>query len=361
MAKRKKISAPSPEALQAMEDGFARAAPAPSATGAMAPIAQIAGETAYLADPLPAQSRRDTAEAEAYRTARDAGRIVLTLALDDIDDDAMIRDRTVLDAQDLDELKGAIAAHGLRAPIEVFAQDGPRPYGLLSGYRRLRAFRDLAALTNDPAYASIPAFIRDPEAMGGAFAAMVEENEIRSALSHFERGRIAVIAAQQGAFVSSDAAVASLFSQASKAKRSKIRSFAVIFEELGDCLAFPELLKEREGLRLATALRGGAERALRTALDAAAAQTPDQEWAALKPVIEASEAALQDSPRRGRPRSTGLAPGWHGKAFVLDSGITLRRAQDATGHTIRLEGAHLTPALVEAAMERLAYLLDTPD
>lgn len=110
--------------------------------------------------------------------------------------------------------------------------------------------------------------------MGGAFAAMIEENEIRSSLSHFERGRIAVIAAQQGAFANVEASVEALFQQASKAKRSKIRSFALIFEELGDMLAFPEALREKDGLRLATGLRDGAERALREALAAETPETP---------------------------------------------------------------------------------------
>lgn len=94
-------------------------------------------------------------------------------------------------------------------------------------------------------YDMIKAVLRDPHALGGPFAAMVEENEIRAGLSHFERGRIAVIAAQQGVFPTVEAAVDALSPQASKAKRTKVCSFALIFEELGDMLAFPEEMKER--------------------------------------------------------------------------------------------------------------------
>ena len=107
--------------------------------------------------------------------------------------------------------------------------------------------------------------LRDPGAMGGTFAAMVEENEIRASLSHYERGRIAVIAAQQGAFVNAEEAVNAFFPMASKGKRSKIRSFALIFEELGDMLTLPDLIREKDGLKIAAALREGAEARLREA------------------------------------------------------------------------------------------------
>lgn len=100
---------------------------------------------------------------------------------------------------------------------------------------------------------------------------MVEENEVRANLSHYECRGIAVPAAEQGHFAHVEEAVARLFGAASKAKRSKIRSFAMVHEELGDMLAFPEELTEKNGLRLAAALRQGVEGELRAAL---AAQSP---------------------------------------------------------------------------------------
>ena len=54
---------------------------------------------------------------------------------------------------------------------------------------------------------TIRAILRDPEEMGGTFVAMVEENEVRANLSHFERGRIAVLSSQEGAFVNPEAPV----------------------------------------------------------------------------------------------------------------------------------------------------------
>jgi len=102
-------------------------------------------------------------------------------------------------------------------------------------------------------FETIRAVLRTPATDADRFAAMVEENEVRQQLSHFERGRIAALSAQQGVFANTEAAVAALFPVASKAKRSKIRSFAMIFEELGDILEFPEALREKDGLRIASA------------------------------------------------------------------------------------------------------------
>ena len=59
----------------------------------------------------------------------------------------------------------SIAAHGLRLPIEVFARPGEaRPWGLLSGYRRLMAVRALHEQSGHPRFATIKAVEREPEA-----------------------------------------------------------------------------------------------------------------------------------------------------------------------------------------------------
>ena len=54
---------------------------------------------------------------------------------------------------------------------------------------------------------------------GDIYLDMVEENEIRANLTHYERGRIASVAVGQGVFADIDAAVNHLFASASKAKR----------------------------------------------------------------------------------------------------------------------------------------------
>ncbi|MBL9059826.1 MAG: ParB N-terminal domain-containing protein, partial [Mangrovicoccus sp.] len=284
MAKRRKLETPSADDLDRFEAEFRRETPL-RPPPMVPPIAQVAAETAGALDPRTEEERaaaaRDQADAERLRAASEDGRLIQEVPLDLIEPDSLVRDRTVMDEDELQELANSIAAHGMRLPVEIYelarpAAGGPR-YGLLSGYRRYLATRRLCAMMGGEKFATIRALLRDPGAMGGSFVAMVEENEIRSSLSPYERGRIAVIAAQNGAFVNTEAAVDALFAAASKAKRSKIRSFAQVFEELGDLLRFPENLSEKQGLRLSAALRGGAERGLRRALELADPVTSEEE------------------------------------------------------------------------------------
>ena len=114
---------------------------------------------------------------------------------------------------------------------------------------------------------------------------MVEENEVRANLSHFERARLVSLTVQNGVFQDIDASVAKLFSSASKSKRSKIRSFALVFEELGDVLSFPEALSERFGLRLAQYLKLGDGGKLREVLSDAVSVNPDDERTLIEGVM----------------------------------------------------------------------------
>lgn len=357
MAKRRKIAAPSAAELSAIEEAFSRETRTRPQAG-MAPIAQVAAETARVqavGDPeARVQMAHDMADAKQFRAAQADGRLIVDLPLSAITPDALVRDRTVIDPQEMEELKTSIRAHGLRLPIEVFSRsEGSTAYALLSGYRRLRAFTELHAETGEEKYRLIPTLIRDPEALGGGFVAMVEENEIRAALSHYERGRISVIAAQRGGFANTEAAVAALFHAASKAKRSKIRSFALIFEELGDLLAHAEGLKERDGLRLAAALRAGAAPGLRRALEAASAASAEAEWAVMAPVVAASEKAAVPS-KVGRPKSaarTVLA------THELADGARLRVERDGPDYIIRVQGEGVDADVITHMAEHLKNLL----
>lgn len=359
MAKRRSLEVPSSDDLQRLEEEFRRETVPPRR--GIAPIAEIAAESAAAFDPRPAEVRaeaaRNRADAEALREARGRGLVMLDLSLDEIEADALVRDRVVIDAEELEELKSSIARNGLRLPIEVFAREGEgAPYGLLSGYRRLMAVRALRDLGRDGRHDRIKAVLREPEAMGGALAAMVEENEIRASLSQFERGRIAVIAAQQGAFANPEAAVDALFPVASKAKRSKIRSFALIFEELGDMLKFPDRIREKEGLRIAQALRDGAERRLREALARHDPESPEAEAEMIATILDGIETPRPGPARGGRPRRAA------GPRAATSTGFTIEAHQDARGWLIRLGGRRTVDReLVELAVRELRRLLDAPE
>ncbi|MEC7762031.1 MAG: ParB/RepB/Spo0J family partition protein [Pseudomonadota bacterium] len=356
MAKRRKLEAPSADDLTRLEEEFRRDA-APK--GPMsAPIAQVAADTAQAADLRSTEERaeiaRNRSDAERLREVESAGRLIAEIPLDEIDEMAIIRDRMSMDAEELDELKRSISAHGLRLPIEVFERPDPgdgKRYGLLSGYRRFMAIQGLRDLWEGDRFDTIRAVVRDPGAMGGTFVAMVEENEVRADLSHFERGRISVLAAQEGAFANTEAAVDALFAAGSKAKRSKIRSFALIFEELGDMLVFPESLREKDGLKLATALRSGGETALRDALAEAAPETPDEELAVIMTAIEAMAPKPVEPSRGGRPRRTAT------RSRTTDAGVRIDVEQDGSDWVLRLSGDRVDSVLMRTIAQEVEALL----
>lgn len=362
MAKRRRLEAPTTADLSRIEEEFRRET-SPLKPGVGAPIAQVAADSTDAM--ITGAQARDQFDAKAMRIAREKGLVLMEISLDQIQPDAMIRDRTVLIAEEMTELQDSIALNGLRLPIEVFAlpdprSDGPR-YGVLSGYRRMKAVQHLFDLTGEEQYSYIKAILRDPDQMGGAFAAMIEENEIRASLSPFERGRIVVIAVKQGSFISVEDAVNALFPSASKAKRSKIRSFARVFEELGDMLAFPETLTEKEGLRLAQALRKGGEERLREVLASEEPATAVQEAKLLNFALEEFETKPRDLSRGGRPAANLPRSGSQRRhGLTLSSGITLQHDEDSQGHLIRLRGHGLTADLINSVIAELQNLLEKP-
>ncbi len=349
MAKRRRLEAPSAAELEELETGFARE----TSVSTRPPIAQVAADAAALSVPLPVADRaaaaRDSADAGRLRAAEASGLLLIEIALSDIRADDLTRDRLRVDGEEMDELCASIRAHGLRLPVEVFERsegDGER-YGLISGWRRLWALRSLHAETGDDRFARVRALVRQPADVSAAYVAMVEENEIRADLSPYERGRIAALAAGQGAFASVEEAVDVLFAAASKAKRSKIRSFALIHEELGDLLTFAVSLGERPGLRLAHALRTGYAGPLRQALATGQGADAESEWALMEPLVKAAEGKAPDPSRGGRPVR---------KPTATAAQVTIA-ARDGDGYLLRLEGADVDEALVRRVVDELRRLL----
>lgn len=349
MAKRKRLIAPDADALRELEDGFAAK---PLETKSMTPpIAQVAGESAALAGLAGvtdrAEAARDKADADRFRSADRAGLVAQPVQLDQIDSDFIRRDRLVEDTEAMDELCASIRQHGLRSPVELARTD--EGFGLISGYRRVQAFRRLAAA--DPAFAVIPAFVRAADAGAAAYVSMVEENEVRANLTHYERGRIAVLAAAQGVFPSVEAAVDALFSAASKAKRSKVRSFAAVHEGLGDLLRFPTTLTEKAGLQLAAALRDGAQPDLRAALDAGDAGDAAAEWKLLQAVLSGAPAP-RDKARGGRPATVTHVP-----PLALRGGGNVRAQISGDALRIDLQGRKINADTARRILEQIDRLL----
>jgi ParB family chromosome partitioning protein len=347
MAKRRKLTAPDPQSLSELEDGFA-AKPVSDLMGLAAPIAKVAAEGARLADPLDPDRRvlnaRDAADAEKWRTADADGRVIMALPVEAIRAEHLIRDRVLVDPDDMAELRASILAHGVRLPIEV--EPLGEEYGLISGWRRLVAVRELQA--DGKWKGPIPAIVRAPKEASDAYVSMVEENEVRAALTPYERGRIAVMAVRQGVFASLEEAVDVIFATASKAKRSKIRGFALIHEELGDMLTFPASLSEKNGLRLANALRTGFAAKLRAELAAHEPGDAATEWNAMARILADAEAKGRREHRGGRPRNSVAE-----ERIDLADGVYVRKVQDGPALGLMIEGSKMDEALIDDIINAL--------
>ena len=351
MAKRRRLSAPDELELRELDKQF-DAMPALETKSMVPPIAQVAGDVAAQRAMEDTEDRieleRDRADAAKLREADRAGLLATQIPLTDIYTDQLSRDRLALDREQLDELKTSIRNHGQRTPVEVMqTEDG---FGLISGWRRLCAMGELLAETGDTAFAQVRAFVRVPDTASDAYVAMVEENEIRASLSHYERGRVAAVAAGQGVFDTVEDAVNQLFGAASKAKRSKIRSFAAIHDLLGDLLAFPSHLSERQGLQLASAVRSSGAAPFRAALAARPPQAAEEEWGVLKTVIANADGQIDPS-RGGRPSRGKLVSKLD--PLPLASGGTVSATVFEDRMSIEISGQSISPIDAREMLKRL--------
>jgi ParB family transcriptional regulator, chromosome partitioning protein len=244
MAKRKRLTPAQTSYLAAAPERKSALGAPLAATSA--PIAQVASDAAAQAA---------LAELSAVlESARSDGRLIERIALEAIDETHLVRDRLEQDEDEMQALMSSLRARGQQTPIEVvLLGDRPdqRSHGLISGWRRLSALRRLYAETSEPEFASIKAIVIHPESAQDAYVAMVEENEIRVNLSHYERARIAVRALHEKVYRNQKAALQGLFANATRAKRSKIGSFIPLVQGFDAVLAFPAAIPEKLGLALA--------------------------------------------------------------------------------------------------------------
>lgn len=350
MAKRRRLVAPDQSELEKIDQSFA-AKPPLSGPGTP-PIAQVAAESATLAGLSGVGDRvamaQDSSDAAKWRELEARGQAVHLIDLASIEAEYLRRDRLTEDPEAMEELIASIKSHGLRTPIEVVQTE--EGFGLVSGQRRFKAFLALSA--SDSAFVSIPAFLRDHTSSESAYVSMVEENEVRANLTHYERGRIAVLAAQQGVFDTTQAAVDTLFQSASKAKRSKIRSFALVHEALGDLLQYPTDMSEKVGLRVAQALKQGLQPQLRAELGRARSASLSEEVQLLENACKSP--ALQPSPSKGgRPREVE-----HLTPRALQHGGTLTARVSNQRLVLEIRGRELGVDDAEAVLNALEEYLD---
>jgi len=285
MAKRKRLSPAQADYLTASPAAKPPLG-GPSSVGA-APIAQVASDASAQAA---LQELSGVLE-----NARAKGLMIEELPLAQIDENHLVRDRIEQDEEELQSLIESIRARGQQTPAEVVPLEeasGSRTHGLISGWRRLTALRRLYEETSDPRFATIKALVIKPDNAEDAYVAMVEENEIRVNLSHYERARIAVRAYKEGVFTRRKYALQALFGNATRAKRSKIGSFVTLVEALDPVLLYPTAISEKLGLALVRAIEadeGFADRATQ-ALQAADRASPEAELEVLTRLVEGGTA-----------------------------------------------------------------------
>ena len=295
MAKRKRLGGPLQDHLTTPESSGSLAVTS-------APIARVAGDASINA-------AFDEVSRELSR-ARNEGRLVVRLPLESIEAAWLMRDRAdpgTKEDPDFAALLDSLRRNGQRSPIEVVDM-GEGRYGLISGWRRLTALICLHEETGEDRFATVLAFLRQPASARDAYLSMVEENEVRLGLSYYERARIAEKSVDAGAYPSSKAALQSLFASASRAKRSKIGSFLVLYQALGDRVHFPQALTERMGLSLVNVLQADktAGERLRTRLETSLVDTPAAEQDLFSDFLDMESASAARSV--SAPASPSVSP-----------------------------------------------------
>lgn len=349
MAKRKRLTPANPDQFHTSFTDGVRAPETKSLPPAFsaAPIAQVAGEasaTAALAD-----------LADAVADARSNGQMIDLLPLAHIDTGYLVRDRLEQDGDEMGALVDSIRARGQQTPIEVIRLPAPvdgMTHGLISGWRRLTALNRLYSETHDDRFATVRALVVAPGSAQDAYVAMVEENEIRVNLSHYERARIAVRAVSEGVYPTPRTALQGLYASTTRSKRSKIGSFIAVVEAWDRVLFHPTAISEKLGLSLARALSDdpGFADTVRARLKSGSRKTASDELRLLASALSDHNPAgagrvakphKQDGPRLSLP---GDPQGRDGVAETLRPGLSLRHIRK--DQVIELSGSDVTPALL---------------
>ncbi|MFD2740689.1 ParB/RepB/Spo0J family partition protein [Sulfitobacter aestuarii] len=263
----------------------------------------------------------------------------------DVRADKLTRDRSINADPELAELKSSIQSVGLSNPIRVEQTD--EGYELIQGFRRLSAFRELAEETGDPRYHRIPAaLVPRGEPIIDLYRKMVDENMVRKDLSFGEMAQLALSYARDTEIEVGDA-VTLLYASALKQKRTYIRQFARVLDDLDGRLRYPEAIPRALGLEVYKLFDAEPDRATHivTALDASPRRDANFELRLLresltarkeKPKAAAARSVSKTSLRLGRPEGEARVTASDGRVelrlerdFSAVSKATLQRGIEA--------------------------------
>ncbi len=273
-----------------------------------------------------------------------AGLITDLIPLDQIKAEKLTRDRVTGRDDEIDDLKTSIRDVGLSNPIRVEKLE--QGYELIQGYRRLTAYRELFDETGDSAYAAIPAGINaSGEHIQQLYRRMVDENLVRRGVSFGEMAQLVIAYRNEDPTVeSSDRAVEVLFASSGRQRRSYIKSFVRLIQQIGENLEHLEALPRAQGLNLLKRIEEdpsqceALQQILANHAGRSAAQEHNvlQEFLRLKPALKPKSEAQKTAKttfRMIRPEGTA-------KCTAADGRIELQLNRDFSGlERKRLEAA----------------------
>lgn len=244
------------------------------------------------------------------------GLVIEEVELDLIDADKLVRDRQSVDKDAMLELTASIKEVGLSNPIQLERVDGDR-YQLIQGFRRLEAYKALLDETkNLDEYAHIPALVvPNGETLEALYRKMVDENMVRKDISFAEMAQLAISYAEDERTeeVTADKAVALLFKSAAYQKRSYIRNFVRLIEQVGPSLQHSSEIPRALGVALSTKLSAdnSLSAQIRQDLDALKTPTSQDELGVLR--IHAGMTEHAPQVRSGKAQGSSVAGGTKSK------------------------------------------------
>ncbi|WP_271952195.1 ParB/RepB/Spo0J family partition protein [Ruegeria faecimaris] len=273
------------------------------------------------------QRRQNASDAKKYRKARDEGRVIVAVGINEILTSDLPRDRLDLSAvassDEMDELKASIQERGQKEPIELY-KDPDGCFQLKKGWRRLTALKQLFEETGDERFSSVTARVAEVQSDRiDLYIDMVEENVVREDLTFAEMAQVAILASRDADLGAGDpeALVGRLYSSLHKMKRSYIRSFVYLLNELEDDLRFPKTVSRNLGVEVARKLRASSGSAAKLRNVLARASTASEQNEALDAFLADPDAELSS----GKPREKSESVKY--EFHVGASKVTARRGE----------------------------------
>ena len=193
---------------------------------------------------------------------------------------------------------------------------------------------------------TIQAFLRTPQTLPQALAAMVAENEIRADITPWEKGRLIMNAVQEDIFPTPDAAVAGLYPHATPSTRSRLRTVAGVVHDLTGILTDPTVYSLRQLLRIAAALKADFAEVIAVALRECPDRSQPVQWDLLQNILSEAEHSLTE-PQKPQ------APGRPRRLLYPRANLIIRRERLPNGYRLTFTGPEARGMMMESVLDQI--------